>query len=82
MINLKKLSLPVFTVLMAAAFVAVSLLSLSWGQIDIPFRNVLALLCQTVGLPFFSDVVVTPEQQAVLWHIRLPRTLVGLMVGA
>ena len=82
MITLKKLSLPAFTVLMAAAFLAVSLLSLSWGQIDIPFRNVVALLCQTAGLPFFSDVVVTPEQQAVLWHIRLPRTLVGLMVGA
>lgn len=82
MIILKKLSLPAFTALMAAAFLAVSLLSLSWGQIDIPFRNVVALLCQTAGLPFFSDVVVTPEQQAVLWHIRLPRTLVGLMVGA
>ncbi len=71
----------IFT-LVAAVFCAVSLLSLSWGQIDIPFRNVLALLCQTAGLPFFSEVTVTPEQHAVLWHIRLPRTLVGLMVGA
>ena len=71
-----------FFVLLAAAVCAVSLLSLAWGQYDIPFRNILALLSRSAGLPFLSDVAVTPEQQAVLWHIRLPRTLVGLMVGA
>lgn len=63
-------------------FFVVAIISLSWGQIDIPFRNVLAALSQTIGLPFFHDVVVTPEQQAVLWHIRMPRTIVGLLVGA
>ena len=71
-----------FFPLLAAAFVLVSLLSMSWGQIDIPFQNIVALFCQSTGLPFYADVVVTPEQEAVLLHIRLPRTLVGLMVGA
>ena len=72
----------VFFLLMAAVFVFVSLLSMSWGQIDIPFKNIVAVFCQYAGVPFYADVVVTPEQEAVLFHIRLPRTLVGLMVGA
>jgi iron complex transport system permease protein len=71
-----------FFVGMLVIFFLVAVLSLSWGQIDIPFRNVLAALSQAVGLPFLRDVTVTPEQQAVLWHIRMPRTLVGLLVGA
>ena len=77
-----RLSLSMFFSLLAAVFFFVSLLSMSWGQIDIPFRNIVALFCQSAGVPFFEDVVVTPEQEAVLFHIRLPRTLVGLMVGA
>lgn len=68
--------------LLAASFFGAACLSMSWGQLDIPVENILALFCQSVGLPFFSDITVTPEQEAVLLHIRLPRTLVGLMVGA
>lgn len=56
--------------------------SLAWGQMDIPFSHVLASLAQGMDLPLFSDVVVPPDEDAVLWQIRLPRTLVGLMVGA
>ena len=57
-------------------------LSMSSGQYDIPMEAVVASFARAAGLPFFTDVVVTPEQEAVLWHIRLPRTLVGMMVGA
>ncbi|MFC2768262.1 MAG: FecCD family ABC transporter permease [Mitsuokella sp.] len=57
-------------------------LSMRSGQYDTSVECVLAAFSHAAGLPFFSDVTVTPEQQAVLWHIRLPRTLVGLMVGA
>jgi len=77
-----KYSSGTFFIGMLVVFFLVAVLSLSWGQIDIPFRNVLAALSQAAGLPFLRDVTVTPEQQAVLWHIRMPRTLVGLLVGA
>lgn len=70
--------LPILTVV----FLGVAFLSISWGQIDIPTETIVAILCRSVGLPFLSEVPVTPEQEAVLLHIRLPRTLVGLMVGA
>ena len=59
-----------------------ALLSLAWGQMEIPFSHVLASLAQGMDLPFFSDVAVPPDEDAVLWQIRLPRTVVGLMVGA
>lgn len=72
----------IFFPVMIVLFCLVGIFSLATGQIDIPLKNALALLCQTAGLPFFNDVVVTPEQQAVIWHIRMPRTIVGLMVGA
>lgn len=57
-------------------------LSMAWGQMDISMQNVLAFVCQELGLPFFRDVVVPTEHQAVLLHIRLPRTIVGFLVGA
>ena len=55
---------------------------MSAGQYDIPMEAVVASFAHAAGLPVLTDVVVTPEQEAVLWHIRLPRTLVGIMVGA
>lgn len=71
-----------FFSLLFVCFFIISLISLSWGQIDIPFENILAMLCHELHIPLFADVPFTPEQQAVLYHIRIPRTLVGLLVGA
>lgn len=71
-----------FFSLLFVCFFIISLISLSWGQIDIPFENILAMLCHELHLPIFADVPFTPEQQAVLYHIRMPRTLIGLLVGA
>ena len=56
------------------------LLSLSWGQMDIPFAHVLDALRKAAGLAPINGL--TPNEEAVIWHIRLPRTLVGLLTGA
>ena len=71
-----------FLCALVGALLFAFLLSMSSGQYDIPMEAVVASFAHAAGLPFFMDVVVTPEQEAVLWHIRLPRTLVGMMVGA
>ena len=71
-----------FLCALVGALLFAFLLSMSSGQYDIPMAAVVASFAHAAGLPFFTDVVVTPEQEAVLWHIRLPRTLVGMMVGA
>ena len=74
----RRLALPLLVLLVAAA----TLLSLAWGQMAIPFHYVIASLSQGIGLPFFHGGRVPADEAAVLWQIRLPRTLVGLMVGA
>jgi len=45
-------------------------------------ETVIASFAHAADLPILPNVAPTPEQEAVLWHIRLPRTLVGMMVGA
>ena len=71
-----------FFCLLAAVGIGVVLMSLSLGQIDIPVGCVLSVIAEKAGLPFFNDTAVSAEQYAVLWYIRLPRVLVGLLVGA
>ncbi len=62
--------------------VVVMLVSLVCGQIDVPIDKAVAILGYQLGLPGFTTADFTAEQQAVLWHIRLPRILVGMLVGA
>lgn len=61
---------------------AIACLSLTVGQIDVPVKNALAILCQQLHLPFLQEATVSKEQMAVIWYIRLPRVLVGMLVGA
>lgn len=72
----------IFLCALVGALLFAILLSMSSGQYDIPMEAVVASFAHAARLPILTDVVVTPEQEAVLWHIRLPRTLVGMMVGA
>lgn len=72
----------IYIIGLAALVFTASILSLAVGQFDISWETVLAIISRALGLPFFADVEITPQQEAVFWHIRVPRTLVGLMVGA
>ena len=71
-----------FLCALVGALIFSAILSMSSGQYDIPMKTVIASFSHAAGLPILQHVTVTPEQEAVLFHIRLPRTLVGLMVGA
>jgi len=64
------------------SFFFVIILSLSLGQVDIPLTATVAVIGYQLHVPGFSATDFTLEQQAILWQIRMPRTLVGLMVGA
>lgn len=55
--------------------------SLTLGQIDVPFANAVTVLLQQLGLPHLQDIEPSKEQLAVIWYIRLPRMLVGMLVG-
>lgn len=68
-------SYPRFMLALAALAAAMAVASLAVGSIDVPLAAVLAWLRGDAN-------GVSLEQVAVLTYIRLPRTLVGLMVGA
>ncbi len=76
--DIKYLSLLFLLILL----VVIASVSLTFGQIDVPVKNALAVICQQLQLPFFSEANVSKEQRAVIWYIRLPRMLVGVLVGA
>ena len=61
---------------------AAATLSLMWGQMDIPAGSVLQTLAEDMGVLDYEPGGVPADQRAVIEYIRLPRTLVGLMVGA
>ena len=68
-------------IMLACLLVLVGCGSLTVGQIDVPFQSAAAVLMQQLGLPFLQDVSLSKEQLAVIWYIRLPRMLVGMLVG-
>ena len=59
----------------------VACVSVGVGQIAINFKNTLAVVTSSLGLNFFSAADYTEEQKAVIWFIRMPRLIVGILVG-
>lgn len=72
-----------FFLLLIGLLLGATLLSLGAGQVKISAGAMLSVLVKLVGLPAeWLGTAPTPEQIAVIQHIRLPRTIVGLLVGA
>src|SRR5215207_9112558 len=49
------------------------------GAVRISPAQVIAIVAEHAGLRL--DVVVSPQQDAVLWNIRLPRIVLAALVG-
>ncbi|MBR2143497.1 iron ABC transporter permease [Anaerovibrio sp.] len=71
----------VLTVLIVALFFVICL-SLSAGQYDLGFFQVVAWGLHQLNIPLLNELQLTEQQEAVLMYIRLPRTAVALLVGA
>lgn len=69
-------------ILLGISLAGVILVSLGTGQIEVSWSATLAIISQQLGAPGLAGAAPTPEQTAVVRHIRLPRILVGLLVGA
>jgi len=67
---------------MGVLLLVVIICSLAWGQVIVPINATLAVIGQQLQLPGIQGAGVTQEHISVIWHIRMPRTLVGLLVGA
>ena len=59
----------------------VSLLALHLGTIMIPIGGGIQSILNSMGIPVHFTEPITAEQEAVLWFIRMPRLIIGLLVG-
>lgn len=73
---------PLAIILLAVLLVVIACVSLTFGQIDVPVGKSLAVIGSQLNLPGFTEADYSREQLAVIWYIRLPRMLVGVLVGA
>lgn len=73
---------PLVIILLAVLLVVIACVSLTFGQIDVPVGKALAVIGSQLNLPGFTEADYSREQLAVIWYIRLPRMLVGVLVGA
>lgn len=65
-----------------ALLVTIILISAHVGTIPVPLDGGVQSMIRAMGISADFAVPLSDEQEAVLWFIRMPRILVGLMVGA
>lgn len=58
------------------------ILALHVGTIMIPIGGGIQSILQGLGIPIYVATPISQEQEAVLWFIRMPRVVIGLLVGA
>ncbi|MCK9899567.1 iron ABC transporter permease [Frankia sp. Cpl3] len=68
-------------VLLSIAVAAAAVLSAATGAVGVPPLSVIGALADHLGLGTLG-VDVSARHDAVIWNIRLPRVLLGLLVGA
>lgn len=64
------------------ALAGLMMVALYMGQIPVPATSVLHDLAARFGWEVAWGESLTPEQNAVLWYIRLPRICVAILVGS
>ncbi len=69
----------IYIALVAALIVALSF-SLGMGAMEIPVKDVLFILLKKTDL--FTEHKVLPQYEAVIYIVRLPRVILGILVGA
>jgi iron complex transport system permease protein len=67
-------------ILLSAALCMAAAFSLGLGAVKIPVSDVLLILAKKTG--FFSNAVVSMQHEGVLNIVRLPRVILGILVGA
>lgn len=67
-------------IILFVALLSVVLLSLSLGAVHIPFSELLSIIGNKIGI--VDEKLFSPRQEAVFFNIRLPRVLLGILVGS
>ena len=61
----------IILIVLVALFLLTFAMSLSFGQIQIPFLSIVNILTDQLNLPILTNAVPTAEDTAVVWHIRM-----------
>ena len=69
-------------IILLSLLIFFSLISLSFGEINVSFNHVLNIIMNNLGLSTIDSNGFTQEEMAIIWYIRLPRLIVGVLVGA
>lgn len=66
---------------MSILLICMCAISISWGQVQVPIVDTIHIVLKNSG--FMGNInCIEQAQEAVIWHIRTPRVLVGLLTGA
>lgn len=71
-----------FTLLLFVLLIFAGCISLAHGQIKMSISSVISIVLANMNMPYDWLGSFTREEQAVIWYIRMPRILVGMLVGA
>lgn len=63
---------------LAIVAISVAIAALFWGAYDLSIADTWQLLLTSVGL---TKTEISPAMSYLLWHLRLPRVILALMVG-
>ena len=66
--------------LLVLALIVTVIVSLNVGYAQIPFPDILGILGKQIGL--IDPSLISPQNEAIIVQIRLPRILAGVVVGA
>ena len=78
---MRKKALPTIFILLCL-LIGVMILSLCCGQIAIALNDMGAIILKHLGFLRSAKGSFTQEEDAVMWFIRMPRTIIGALVGA
>lgn len=68
----------IFIAFLGILLMIMVLISINAGQFSVSFSHVLAFLADKIG---FANNDFTQEEASVIWYLRMPRTIVAVMVG-
>ncbi len=72
----KRITLAVLGLLLITGF----LVGIGWGAVSLGPTQIIGIFMDHLGIATAFDF--TAQQDAVVWNIRLPRVLMGLLIGA
>ena len=68
-----------FLAIMFAVFVATLFANVGMGAVDIPPAQALSIFLSHIGID--SGIHFEPRTDSIMWNIRLPRVVLGILVG-